>query len=111
MKLTKTKKGDTFVYEVTNDAGDVITRRLSKRDFVACTTHGEFFFRRLDLVGRGVHGRVIKYWEEVLKDPNADYNRIFGWKTPPCKERWICARTAFAQDRLSSLLNILKPCY
>lgn len=110
MKLTKTKKGDTFIYEVTNENGTLTARRVSKRDFVACTACGVFFFRRLDLVGKGEHGKVIKYWEEVLKDPNADFNICFSGAGNAVvdKESWIRARIKFAKDRLDNLLNIVK---
>ena len=107
MKLTKTKKGDTFIYEVTNENGTLTTRRISKRDFVACTASGVYFFGRLDLVGKGEHGKCIKYWKEVLRDPNADFRRCFG-KDVVYKERLIRSRIEFAKDRLNNLLNIVE---
>ena len=110
MKLTKTKKGDTFIYEVTNENGTLTARRISKRDFVACTAYGDYFFSRLDLVGKGVHGRFIKYWEEVLEDPNADFNRCFSGAGNAMvdKESWIRARIKYTKDRLDNLLSIVK---
>lgn len=107
MKLTKTRKGDTFIYEVTNENGTLIAQRVSKRDFVACTASGDFFFGRLDLVGKGEHGKAIKYWKEVLRDPNADFRRCFG-KDVADKERLIRSRIELAKDRLNDLLNIVE---
>ena len=60
-----------FLYEVVNvESGSVVANRTSSRHYVACTVNGEHFFSRRDLVGRGVHGRLLhdmKY--------QASYNR------------------------------------
>lgn len=51
--LTKTAKGKKFLYEVKDEKGNVISNRLSTREYVACTANGDFYFGRLDLVGKG----------------------------------------------------------
>lgn len=57
--LTKTKKGSKFLYEVKDEKGNVISKRLSTRDYVACSASGEFYFGRLDLVGKGDYARRL----------------------------------------------------
>lgn len=54
--LTKTQKGKKYLYEVKDENGNVVSKRTSTRDYVACSVSGEFYFGRLDLVGKGTHG-------------------------------------------------------
>lgn len=51
--LTKTQKGKKYLYEVKGENGNVVSKRTSTRDYVACSVSGEFYFGRLDLVGNG----------------------------------------------------------
>lgn len=61
LKVTETKnKAGKFHYQVIDENGQVISERKSNREYVACTRNGGFYFGRLDLVGRGDHGRMIK---------------------------------------------------
>lgn len=55
--LTKTTKGKKFLYEVKDVNGNVISKRTSTRDYVACSINGDFYFGRLDLVGKGDYGK------------------------------------------------------
>lgn len=55
--LTKTPKGKKFLYEVKDENGNVISKRTSTRDYVACSINGDFYFGRLDLVGKGDYGK------------------------------------------------------
>lgn len=71
-KLTREQKGDKFVYTVTDESGNVISTRTSKRDFVACMANGEFYFGRLDLIGKGDHGKGISYCRSVLSNPRRE---------------------------------------
>ena len=59
-KLTATalKNGKTL-YQVINENGDVISKRTSTRKYVACTIDGSYYFGRLDLIGKGDHGKVL----------------------------------------------------
>ena len=62
-KLTKTetnKKAAKYLYKVIDADGLVITERTSNREYVACTIDGSFFFGRLDLIGKGDHGRRVR---------------------------------------------------
>lgn len=51
----------TYTYTVTDQDGKEISVRKSKRDYVACTIDGSFYFGRLDLIGKGSHGKGIKH--------------------------------------------------
>ena len=59
--LTKTEnKNRTFTYTVTNEEGKVVTTRTSKNgNYIACSPSGNFYFSRLDLVGKGDSGRYF----------------------------------------------------
>ena len=58
--LSKTElKNGKFQYTVTDINGAVISKRQSNRHYVACTSNGEFYFGRLDLIGKGTHGQLI----------------------------------------------------
>ena len=59
--LTKTElKNGKFQYVVTDQNGNVISNRTSARHYEACTALGCFYFGRLDLIGKGDHGKFIK---------------------------------------------------
>lgn len=66
-KLNKTVKGKKFEYTVTDEKGNIISKRSSARDYVACTANGEFYFGRLDLIGKGDHGRSLRTFESFSK--------------------------------------------
>ena len=57
--LTKTQKGKKYLYEVKDENGNVVSKRTSTRDYVACSVSGEFYFGRLDLVGKGDYGKRL----------------------------------------------------
>lgn len=57
--LTKTIKGKKYLYEVKDDNGNVVSKRTSTRNYVACSVNGEFYFGRLDLVGKGDYGKRL----------------------------------------------------
>lgn len=61
-------KAAKYGYEVIdNETGAVISSRKSNREYVACTIDGSFYFGRLDLIGKGDHGRRVKSCEMELK--------------------------------------------
>lgn len=65
--LTKTTlKNGKFHYKVTDNNGNIISERKSNRDYVACTIDGWAYFGRLDLIGKGDHGRRIKYYKDEI---------------------------------------------
>lgn len=60
--LTKTQKGKKYLYEVKDENGNVVSKRTSTRDYyVACSVSGEFYFGRLDLVGKGDYGKRLAW--------------------------------------------------
>jgi|LakMenEpi03Aug12_release.lakeMendotaPanAssembly.Ray.scaffolds.fasta_scaffold3890757_1 hypothetical protein len=61
LKVTETNnKAAKFIYQVIDEAGNVITERKSNKLYVACTADGVYFFGRLDLIGKGKHGAEMK---------------------------------------------------
>lgn len=67
--LTKTQKGKKYLYEVKDENGNVVSKRTSTRDYVACTANGEFYFGRLDLIGKGDHGKGLSNATKILSNP------------------------------------------
>lgn len=56
MTVTGNKSG-RFVYTVTDESGNILSTRRSNREYVACTIDGQYYFGRLDLIGKGDHGK------------------------------------------------------
>ncbi len=82
--LTKTiLKNGKFHYVVTDNNGNIISERKSNREYVACTINGDFYFGRLDLIGKGSHGRRLKHYLEYklsVSDDQIDsfYMKYYG---------------------------------
>lgn len=71
LTVTQTNnKAARFHYVVTDEAGSVISDRKSNREYVACTACGSFYFGRLDLIGKGDHGKAIKWAEGCGRNDN-----------------------------------------
>lgn len=64
-ELAKTTKGSKYLYEVKDSTGKVISKRTSARDYVACTINGQYYFGRIDLIGKGEHGTALKRGYDV----------------------------------------------
>lgn len=75
--LSKKAKGKKYQYTVTDEKGNVISTRTSARDYVACTANGEFYFGRLDLIGKGDHGKGLSRTTEILANPERDIMAIY----------------------------------
>jgi hypothetical protein len=60
VKRTGNKAG-RYHYTVTDETGKFISERKSNRQYVACTIDGNFYFGRLDLIGKGEHGKRLKH--------------------------------------------------
>jgi len=63
-KLTVTETGNKagkFSYTVVDENGTIISTRKSNREYVACTINGSYYFGRLDLIGKGDHGKQVKW--------------------------------------------------
>lgn len=91
-----TPKGKKFLYEVKDEQGHLYAKRLSKRDnFVACTLDGNFFFGRIDLIGKGDHNIMVTKYQDIVRDSKTHYDITAAY----CKrngvdiapyEEWIC---------------------
>lgn len=55
------KKNGSFLYQVKDAAGNVVSDRTSTREYAACTVDGDYYFGRVDLIGKGDHGKSIKF--------------------------------------------------
>jgi len=55
------KANPQYHYTVVDESGNVISTRKSNREYVACTINGNCFFGRLDLIGKGDHGRQLRW--------------------------------------------------
>lgn len=76
LRVTETKnKAGKFHYQVIDKTGKVISERKSNRTYVACTINGQFYFGRLDLIGKGDHGKQIKIQQGYgwVRDAKGDY--------------------------------------
>lgn len=70
MKLIKQetgKKSAKYLYSIVDENGNVLQTRSSNREYVAATICGTFFFGRLDLIGKGDHGKRMKW---IVEDIN-----------------------------------------
>lgn len=66
-KLIVTETGNKagkYHYQVVDETGKVISQRRSNREYVAATICGSYYFGRLDLIGKGDHGKNVKYVAE-----------------------------------------------
>lgn len=75
-KLTATTKGNKTLYQVIDETGKVISKRLSTRKYVACTIDGSYYFGRLDLIGKGEHGQTLARIQESKDTSRETYDAI-----------------------------------
>ena len=58
--LVKKEKGKKFEYQVIHaESKAIVSKRTSARDYVACVADGSYYFGRLDLIGKGDHGKQL----------------------------------------------------
>lgn len=96
--LTKTTlKNGKFKYVVTNQEGTIVSNRTSSREYVACTADGQFYFGRLDLIGKGDHGRYINRAMSDLAITAERWEKIKSMYVVGCTLERI---KNFAQERL-----------
>lgn len=87
--LTKTQKGKKFQYQVIDTTtNEVISSRTSARDYVACTTNGAFYFGRLDLIGKGDHGKQLSWALLLLNNPKKAYENAVNYWVPSFRKEW-----------------------
>lgn len=92
--LSKKAKGKKYQYTVTDEKGNVVSTRTSARDYVACTANGEFYFGRLDLIGKGNHGKRLSHATEILANPEKAYKKQIAYFTPDYRSTWIAENPA-----------------
>lgn len=86
--LSKKAKGKKYQYTVTDEKGNVVSTRTSARDYVACTADGSFYFGRLDLIGKGDHGKRLSHAAAILANPEKEYKKMVAYFTPDYRELW-----------------------
>lgn len=72
-------KAARFHYTVTDENGTIICERKSNRVYVACLSNGSMFFGRLDLIGKGDHGRQIKMVSNWIATEELNRERNISW--------------------------------
>ena len=92
--LSKKAKGKKYQYTVTDEKGNVISTRTSAREYVACTADGSFYFGRLDLIGKGDHGKRLSHTAEILANPKKAYKKMVAYFTPDYRKQWIAENPA-----------------
>lgn len=92
--LTKTQKGKKYLYEVKDENGNVVSKRTSTRDYVACSVSGEFYFGRLDLIGKGDHGKGLSRTTEILANPERAYKKQVAYFVPSFRKEWMAENPA-----------------
>lgn len=92
--LRKKAKGKKYQYTVTDEKGNVVSTRTSARNYVACTANGEFYFGRLDLIGKGDHGKRLSHATEILANPEKAYKKQIAYFTPDYRSIWIAENPA-----------------
>ena len=87
-RLTKTElKNGKFLYEVKDENNNTISKRTSTRGhYMACTIDGQFYFGRVDLIGKGMHGQLlnqaivaksysVEQWEKEREEYRKELNK------------------------------------
>ena len=93
--LVKKVKGQKFEYQVIDtESKAIVSKRTSARDYVACTADGSFYFGRLDLIGKGDHGKILSHTAAILANPEAAYKKQVAYFTPDYRSKWIAENPA-----------------
>jgi hypothetical protein len=54
-------KSARYHYTIVDESGKVTAERKSNREYAACLYDGSMFFGRIDLIGKGEHGRLLRF--------------------------------------------------
>lgn len=87
--LSKQTKGKKYLYTVTDENGNVVSTRTSARDYVACVADGSFYFGRLDLIGKGDHGKRLSSANDILANPERAYKKMIAYWVPDYRKKWV----------------------
>jgi len=72
--LQKNQQGrDKWLYTIVDNENNIVAKRTSKRDYVAATIDGQFFFGRRDLVGYGDHGKALIWARKQMHATTGTY--------------------------------------
>lgn len=77
--LTKKELNNGYkLYAVMNVEGEILSTRKSKRDYVACTINGGFYFGRINLVNKNGRARAKRLQNayDLLADPRKRYESL-----------------------------------
>ena len=58
------------------------------------TTNGEFYFGRLDLTGKGDHGKELSRRTQILANPEREYKKQAACFVPSYRKEWIAENPA-----------------
>lgn len=93
--LVKKVKGKKYEYQVIDvDSKAIVSKRTSAREYVACTADGSFYFGRLDLIGKGDHGKGLSRTTEILANPERAYKKQVAYFVPSYRKEWIAENPA-----------------
>jgi len=77
LRVTETgKKSAKYLYEIIDAGGEVTSSKNSNREYIAATSNGRFYFGRLDLIGKGDHGRFLKMYNTGLEADKKWFDNI-----------------------------------
>lgn len=93
--LVKKVKGKKYEYQVIDaDSKAIVSKRTSAREYVACTADGSFYFGRLDLIGKGDHGKQLSWVNKILSNPEKAYKEMAANWVPEYRKQWIAENPA-----------------
>ena len=93
--LVKKVKGKKYEYQVIDaDSKAIVSKRTSAREYVACTADGSFYFGRLDLIGKGDHGKGLSRTTEILANPERAYKKQVAYFVTSYRKEWIAENPA-----------------
>lgn len=93
--LVKKEKGKKFEYQVIHaESKAIVSKRTSTRDYVACVADGSYYFGRLDLIGKGDHGKQLSWVNKILSNPEKAYKEMAANWVPEYRKQWIAENPA-----------------
>src|SRR5699024_8593224 len=93
--LVKKVKEKKYEYQVIDaDSKAIVSKRTSAREYVACTADGSYYFGRLDLIGKGDHGKYLNRAEAMLANPEREYKKMIAYWIPSYRKQWIAENPA-----------------
>ena len=93
--LVKKEKGKKFEYQVIHaESKAIVSNRTSARDYVACVADGSYYFGRLDLIGKGDHGKQLSWVNKILSNPEKAYKEMAANWVPEYRKQWIAENPA-----------------